>query len=47
MQPTSCHDVMVVNHYFTKSLEEWNFKRHLWRGDSLEPYNDIIFFDVQ
>jgi hypothetical protein len=47
VQPTACHDVMVVNHYFTKSLEEWNFKRRRGRGDSLDPYSDRIFADVQ
>lgn len=47
MQPTACHDVMVINHYFTKSVEEWEFKRRRGRGDSLEPYDDRIFSDVQ
>ena len=37
IQPTECHDVMVVNHYFTKSREDWEFKRCRGRGDSLEP----------
>ena len=46
IQPTECHDVMVVNHYFTKSQEEWEFKRRRGRGDSLEPYQDRIFSDV-
>ena len=27
IQPTECHDVMVINHYFTKSFEDWEFKR--------------------
>jgi hypothetical protein len=47
MQPVGCFDVMVINHYFTKSLEEWNFKRRRGRGDSLEPHEDRIFSDVQ
>ena len=47
MQPTACHDVMVINHYFTKSVEEWEFKRRRGRGDSLEPYGDRIFSDVR
>lgn len=46
IQPTECHDVMVVNHYFTKSREEWDFKRRRGRGDSLEPHHDQMFFDV-
>ena len=47
MQPTACHDVMVINHYFTKSVEEWEFKRRRGRGDSLDPYGDRIFSDVR
>ena len=47
MQPVACHDVMVINHYFTKSVEEWAFKQRRGRGDSLEPYGDRIFHDVQ
>jgi hypothetical protein len=22
MQPVACHDVMVINHYFTKSVQD-------------------------
>ena len=29
---TECHDVMVINHYFTKSLEDWEFKRRVAGG---------------
>jgi hypothetical protein len=47
MQPTVCRDVMVINHYFTKSAEEWAFKRQRGRGDSLDPYADRVFADVQ
>ena len=47
MQPAACHDVMVINHYFTKSVEEWAFKQRRGRGDSLEPYGDRIFHDVR
>jgi hypothetical protein len=47
MQPVACHDVMVINHYFTKSVEEWEFKRQRGRGDSLDPYGDRIFNDVR
>lgn len=46
IQPTECHDVMVVNHYFTKSTEDWEFKRRRGRGDSLQPYVDRMFSDV-
>lgn len=47
MQPTVCHDMMVINHYFTKSVEEWSLKRRRGRGNSLDPYGDRIFSDVQ
>jgi hypothetical protein len=47
LQPVACHDVMVINHYFTKSAEEWEFKRRRGRGDSLDPYGDRIFSDVR
>ena len=46
IQPTECHDVMVINHYFTKSQEDWEFKRCRGRGDSLEPYQERVFADV-
>jgi Glycosyltransferase family 92 len=47
MQPAVCSDVMVINHYFTKSAEEWAFKRQRGRGDSLDPYGDRVFTDVE
>ncbi len=47
VQPAVCHDVMAINHYFTKSAEEWDFKRRRGRGDSLDPYSDRIFAAVQ
>jgi hypothetical protein len=47
MQPTVCRDIMVINHYFTKSAEEWAFKRRRGRGDSLDPYGDRVFTDVE
>ena len=47
MQPVACHDVMVINHYFTKSVQEWELKRRRGRGDSLEPYDDRVFSDVR
>jgi hypothetical protein len=46
IQPTECHDVMVINHYFTKSGDDWAFKRRRGRGDSLEPYQERVFADV-
>jgi hypothetical protein len=46
IQPTECHEVMVVHHYFTKSVEDWAFKRRRGRGDSLEPYPERVFADV-
>ena len=47
IQPTQCHDVMVINHYFTKSSEDWEFKRRRGRGDSREPYQERVFGDVE
>jgi hypothetical protein len=47
MQPAVCRDVMVINHYFTKSAEEWAFKRRRGRGDSLDPYAERVFADVE
>ena len=46
MQPKVCLEVMAINHYFTKSTEEWEFKRRRGRGDSLDPYQDRVFSDV-
>jgi len=46
IQPVACHDVMVVHHYFTKSAQDWAFKRHRGRGDSLDPYQERVFADV-
>ena len=46
IQPTECHEVMAIFHYFTKSSDEWAFKRRRGRGDSLEPYPDRVFSDV-
>jgi hypothetical protein len=46
IQPTECHEVMAIYHYFTKSTEEWAFKRRRGRGDSLEPYPEGVFADV-
>jgi hypothetical protein len=46
IQPVECHDGIVINHYFTKSLEDWEIKRQRGRGDSLQPYRDSVFSDV-
>jgi hypothetical protein len=46
IQPTACHEVMVVYHYFTKSEDDWVFKRRRGRGDSLEPYQERVYSDV-
>jgi hypothetical protein len=49
-QPVPCHDVMVINHYFTKSREDWVFKVHRGKADASDPtanpYRDQIFSDV-
>jgi O-antigen biosynthesis protein len=46
IQPTECHEVMAIHHYFTKSREDWETKRRRGRGDSLEPYQERVFADV-
>ena len=46
IQPTECHEVMAIHHYFTKSREDWQVKRRRGRGDSLAPYQQQIFSDV-
>lgn len=46
IQSVECHEVMVVNHHFTKSREDWEVKRRRGRGDSLEPYQERVFADV-
>jgi hypothetical protein len=46
IQPIQCRDVMVINHCFTNSLEDWAFRRCRGRGDSLEPYQERVFSDV-
>ncbi len=34
IQPTECHEVMAIHHYFTKSADDWAFKRlRRGRGD--------------
>jgi hypothetical protein len=50
-QEVECHDVLVVNHYFTKSREEWLAKLHRGKADSLQPavdpYRDAVFYEVE
>lgn len=46
IQPTECHEVMVIHHYFTKSREEWEFKLRRGRGDSRKPYPGKVFADM-
>jgi hypothetical protein len=46
IQPIECHNVMVVNHYFTKSREDWALKRCRGRDDSLDPYPEQVFSDI-
>ena len=37
IQPTECHDVMVVNHYFTKSRADWLAKVRRGKADARDP----------
>jgi hypothetical protein len=50
IQPTECHDVMVVNHYFTKSREDWLAKVRRGKADAHDqkanPYNPRVLSDV-
>ncbi len=50
-QPVACHDVMALNHYFTKSREDWTFKLRRGKADAesptTNPYPDHIYFDVE
>ncbi|MHC1782818.1 MAG: glycosyltransferase family 92 protein [Anaerolineaceae bacterium] len=40
-QEFPCHvEKIQVNHYFTRSVEEWNQKLSRGRGDSVVPYKD-------
>ena len=32
-----CHDVLVVNHYYTRSREDWALKLRRGRGDTPDP----------
>ncbi len=50
-QPVECHDVMAINHYFTKSREDWLAKLRRGKADATDPtanpYRDQIFYDVE
>jgi O-antigen biosynthesis protein len=50
-QPVVCHDVMLINHYFTKSREDWTLKVRRGKADApgptANPYRDQIYFDVE
>jgi O-antigen biosynthesis protein len=50
-QPLECHDVMLINHYFTKSREDWTAKLRRGKADAVDPtadpYLDKIYFDVE
>ncbi len=50
-QPVACHDVMWLNHYFTKSREEWIAKLRRGKADAPDPaanpYRDDIYFEVE
>jgi hypothetical protein len=46
IQPSECHDVMVVKHYFTKSREEWELKLRRGRVDARKPYAGKVFADM-
>ena len=50
-QPDACHDVMALNHYFTKSRDDWTFKLRRGKADAASPttnpYPDNIYFDVE
>jgi hypothetical protein len=50
-QPIECHDVLAVNHYYTKSREDWVAKVGRGRIDipdpAAHPYRDAIYYDVE
>ena len=47
IQPTECHDVMVVHHYFTKSRGGLGVQAPPRQGRfALEPYQERVFADV-
>jgi acetyltransferase-like isoleucine patch superfamily enzyme len=42
IQDVACHDRLVLNHYFTKSLEEWRVRRALGRPALPKSHPDSI-----
>ncbi len=50
-QPLECHDVLVVNHYFTKSRDDWVAKLRRGKADAPDPaahpYADSIYYEVE
>ncbi len=50
-QPIECHDVLVVNHYFTKSRDDWVAKLGRGKADAPDPaaypYADLIYYEVE
>ncbi len=50
-QPNECHEVMAINHYFTKSRADWLAKLRRGKADAADPagnsYRDAIYADVE
>ena len=50
IQPTVCHDAIVVNHYFTRSVEDWRTKLARGKADHMgpedNPYDQRMFDSV-
>jgi hypothetical protein len=50
-QPDSCHEVMAINHYFTKSREDWLAKVRRGKADAagptVNPYQGHVYGDVE
>ena len=50
-QPDECHEVMALNHYFTKSRADWLAKLRRGKADAPDaatnPYRDTTYSDVE
>jgi hypothetical protein len=50
-QPLECHDVLAINHYFTKSRDDWVAKLGRGKADALDPaaypYADSVYYEVE
>jgi len=50
-QPVECHDALLINHYFTKSREDWSAKLRRGKADASDPaanpYLDKVYVDVE